>query len=776
MPKVVIVDANGIRHTFPEGFDPVEAARIVRTNAQPENRGALSKFIDWATSPTAIGTSIKHGAEETANAIDTTARTPVHSTLTDFVKNSPDILKDVASGLIHNPVATLRGGAAGVEQGIGEQAEAMSSPLVLAAMGAGPVAKQVAKVAPSVANIIRTGGSLANGGLTAQGAGQALTAPTIEGKLMGASQALLGAHGVGSDPAVVEASRKVSAPVGRALVEASKKPGFIHGTAAGLLGGAMSGSIGEGAALGAAGYTMIPPVMRAAGEGLIRFGEGTTGVQPTAAATGAEPVARPAGKIRATDQTIGETAGEAAKRLADEAKAARKAASGSVTGIPTDAPVGAASFFKGLEGLSPAERRAEMTARTGAKPARDAAATPVDTTPDWVKEAAQNGSLDTAAQDLPTTGKMEEMLRQQPVGLLPGGTGPTGLDLLKDQTRLIDQLPADGPNSGPAPAGFEGEKFTSNRAAARNLFGGNIPEDSLSLEARLPRATDANPMIKSIGPDRAAPDAAAQAARVEGVSGPHGMQAQMLEALQGRGNAGILPEGATIEGQAVDHIGQPLPGPAIGDLPAGTPPPAELPADAEISGEANPIGQQASGPNAGGSTGIEPQSFEDALASAMREGTGKPASDLALTEPTVVPDNDPRVAGPVPASAMQAPLAAEPVEAPPATTPKPRVRVTSEGTPAGAYPHPDTGEMMHPINTVFEPSKSRRSKSQMSATKGYTKADMAAMGLDASAPVTHITKVQAEAGKAARAARTQKYYQAALEEKAQAEAEAGDGM
>jgi hypothetical protein len=47
---------------------------------------------------------------------------------------------------------------------------------------------------------------------------------------------------------------------------------------------------------------------------------------------------------------------------------------------------------------------------------------------------------------------------------------------------------------------------------------------------------------------------------------------------------------------------------------------------------------------------------------------------------------------------------------------------------------------------------------------------MTAMGLEPKTAVTHITKAQAEAGKAARAARTSKYYQDALESKAQAEA------
>jgi hypothetical protein len=109
-----------------------------------------------------------------------------------------------------------------------------------------------------------------------------------------------------------------------------------------------------------------------------------------------------------------------------------------------------------------------------------------------------------------------------------------------------------------------------------------------------------------------------------------------------------------------------------------------------------------------------------------------------MTEPTVVPDNDVRVAPPAPEDAFSGE--------------KPRVRV-------------------HPIGDVIEPSKSRRGKTQMSATKGYTNADMTAMGLDPTKVYTHITKAQAEAGKAARAARTQKYYQAALDEKAQRESD-----
>jgi hypothetical protein len=768
-PGVTIVDEHGIKHQFPAGFDPLRAAQIVRQNSK-QDPGMLSQFVDWATTPTRAGTAIQTGAGETANAIDTANRVPVHMSLWDVAKQSPGIIKDIASGLVNNPIATLRGGAAGIEQGIGDQAAAMSSPMALTAMGAGPIASRVAPYAPGLANLVRMGGAGANGLMTEQGVQQALTAPDAEGKIMGGVQALLGAHGTATNPEVVGASRKVAAPVGRAMIEASKKPGFIHGSVTGMLGGLMTGSVPEGAMMGATGMVMIPPALRSAGEGLVKFGEGTTGVQPTGASTGGEPLARPEGRVRAGNQTIGETAGEAAKRMADEAKAARRAG---VQSIPADQAVGAAQYLADLQNLSPAERRAAMAARTAAAPARRAAAAveaPTPGAPSWLDQIQHP-----AAEDLQTTGKMEDILAQrQPAGLLTGGTGPTGLDLLKNQTKLIDQLPAEGPNSGPAPAGFRGDKFGSDLAAGRNLFGGNIPETS-SIESRLPRATDENPMIKSIGPDAAAADSALHLDRATRNGGPHGMQAQMLEALAGRG--GELPAGAEVTGEAPYDPNNPLPGPAVGELPKGTPPPVGLPADAEITGEESPIGQQASGPNAGGSTGIELQSFEEALASAMREGTGKPAEaeaapPISMTEPNVVPDNDPRLAGPVPASAIQAPLAAEPVEAPPATVPKPRVRVTAEGDvqPKGPYVHPDTGEMMHPIRDVFEPSKSRRGKSQMSATKGYTNADMTAMGLEPKTAVTHITKAQAEAGKAARAARTSKYYQDALESKAQAEA------
>jgi hypothetical protein len=740
-PGVTIVDEHGIKHQFPAGFDPLRAAQIVRQNSK-QDPGMLSQFVDWATTPTRAGTAIQTGAGETANAIDTANRVPVHMSLWDVAKQSPGIIKDIASGLVNNPIATLRGGAAGIEQGIGDQAAAMSSPMALTAMGAGPIASRVAPYAPGLANLVRMGGAGANGLMAEQGAQQALTAPDAEGKIMGGVQALLGAHGTATNPEVVGASRKVAAPVGRAMIEASKKPGFIHGSVTGMLGGLMTGSVPEGAMMGATGMVMIPPALRAAGEGLVKFGEGTTGVQSPAAATGAKPLARPEGAVRAPYAPIVESPVEAAARMQ---------AAQATTGVPADVPVGAAQYLADLKKLSPEARKAEMAARTAAGPARAAAAVeaPTSGAPSWLDQVQHP-----AASDLQTTGRMEDLLANQP--------------------RLIDQLPAKGPLSGPAPAGFNGKNFGSDLAAGRNLFGGILPETS-SLEARLPRATDVNPMIKSIGPDAAAADSALHLDRATRNGGPHGMQAQMLEALAGRG--GELPAGAEVTGEAPYDPNNPLPGPAVGELPKGTPPPVGLPADAEITGEESPIGQQASGPNAGGSTGIEPQSFEEALQAAMREGTGKPAEAEAappinLTEPNVVPDNDPRVTQSVPPEAMQAPLAAEPVEAPPATVPKPRVRVTAEGDvqPKGPYVHPDTGEMMHPIRDVFEPSKSRRGKSQMSATKGYTNADMTAMGLEPKTAVTHITKAQAEAGKAARAARTSKYYQDALESKAQAEA------
>jgi hypothetical protein len=135
-----------------------------------------------------------------------------------------------------------------------------------------------------------------------------------------------------------------------------------------------------------------------------------------------------------------------------------------------------------------------------------------------------------------------------------------------------------------------------------------------------------------------------------------------------------------------------------------------------------------------------------------------------MTEPTVVPDTDPRVAAPVPAEAM------------PAAIEKPRVRITASGeaVPKGVYTHPTTGEEMHPISSVLEPSRSRRGKSQQSATKGYTKADLIAMGLDPDVAVSHVTRAQAEMGKSARAARQAKYYAAALEDRALRDAAAGE--
>lgn len=698
-----IMDEHGIEHEFPSGFDPIQAARIVRQNSKKDS-GLLSKFVDWAVEPSRPGIYAQTEMGKTANMIDTTERTPVHARVTDVLKDAGGIASDVASGLVHHPIDTLRGAAAGVTQGVGDVLAGYSSPAAIASLAAGPAGK-LAKGVPALANAIRIAGGGANAVMGAKGAEDVIEAPDAEGKILGGTQALLGLHGTVSDPAVQAGLRKTAVSAGEMLQKAASKPGFVRATAI----GGMAGAAGAGhPILAASGLPLmvLPEAMGAAGRALTRFGTGTTGVQPTAAATGAEPLARGATTRTPIGVPIVETPIEAAKRLQ-----AQKPTS---TGVAPDLQVNStAEYLTNLSKMAPEAQRAELAARTAAH--KGGAGIPVD-----VPEVAPEGAPADVPADLPTSGRMEDALANQP--------------------RLIDQLPARGPNT--APAGFNGGNFGSDAAAGRNLFGDEIP-DTVTPQGGFPRTAGPDPRIAAIGEDAGASPAAREilANRESSPTDLSDVQGKMFEALMGRETG--LPD-FTFEGQENYDPSNPPAGPAVGEM--APEPDSGLPADAEVSGDA-----------------------------AYDPSQPPPGPSISMTEPNVVSDNDPRVAGPAPASAFADQLAAAeaPLPAPAEVlgAQKPRVRVKASGEVSkGVYTDPETGETMHPIETVFPASRSRRSKSQMSATKGMTKADMTAMGLDPSKAYTHVTQAQAEAGKAARAARTQKYYQAALEEKAQAEA------
>ncbi len=240
---------------------------------------------------------------------------------------------------------------------------------------------------------------------------------------------------------------------------------------------------------------------------------------------------------------------------------------------------------------------------------------------------------------------------------------------------------------------------------------------------------------------------------------PQGFEAQLakLEAESGLGKVQDL----TMEGSGPTDAGMggPKPGPEVGSLPLkqltgevdnG------LPAEAQVEGSGPTDNNPAPGPNAGGDLGIEPQTFEEAIAAAMKPGLGKPAEaapeapPIDLTEPTVVPDNDPRVAAAVPPDAMAAPLPS-------------RETVAPEGPKLNDRGRVDAGDRS------FH-SKSRRSKSQMSATPGYSKRDLSDVGLNPSLKYKDFDPTVHAQILANRASRASKYYGDALNAKAQAEA------
>lgn len=96
MPKVVIVDAAGIRHVFPEGFDPVEAGNIVRQQTTPKTTGFLDTTGEILKN---AATSFIPGALK--GAVGTVAALPVaaYKTITS--------IPDAVSSVVSNPKAAF---------------------------------------------------------------------------------------------------------------------------------------------------------------------------------------------------------------------------------------------------------------------------------------------------------------------------------------------------------------------------------------------------------------------------------------------------------------------------------------------------------------------------------------------------------------------------------------------------------------------------------------------------------------------------------------------
>ena len=56
---LIIVDADGLEHEFPAGFDPIQAARIIARNKANPEKSDYGKFIEWATTPVPAATATK---------------------------------------------------------------------------------------------------------------------------------------------------------------------------------------------------------------------------------------------------------------------------------------------------------------------------------------------------------------------------------------------------------------------------------------------------------------------------------------------------------------------------------------------------------------------------------------------------------------------------------------------------------------------------------------------------------------------------------------------
>jgi hypothetical protein len=284
---VVIVDAQGHEHEFPAGFDPQKAIQIVRE--QTDTRSTARKALDFAFEPTAPGIAARQGATSLAEKIDTANRGHVGGSLADAYHAIPD----VASGLLHHPIETLRGGAAGVTQGLGDVVEANSSPLALAALASGGAGKVSAAGFTRAAQALRALGAGANTAFAAQGAHEAATAPDLESRLIGGAQALGGAAGLAHDPGMMPAVRTSARGLGQGMIEASKRPGYVRGAALGVMGGgAAAGHLGAVPA----GLTMmaLPPVLDKTGHALVRFGTGGSTLVPNLAGSIGEAAPRSA--------------------------------------------------------------------------------------------------------------------------------------------------------------------------------------------------------------------------------------------------------------------------------------------------------------------------------------------------------------------------------------------------------------------------------------------------------------------------------------------------
>lgn len=174
--------------------DVLAALDQVQGVVPADKRSGLARAFDAVFTPPEAITS---GAERLANSIDTSQRTVTGGFLDAY---SPSALRDVAAGLLHHPIDTLRGAAAGTVEGIGQQL----SPGNVALVASGPLGK-AAGVAPEVMAAINR---LVGVATAARGGERVADAETGSDRAAGVAQV-----GLGLLPLMP--SGRIAAPVAR---------------------------------------------------------------------------------------------------------------------------------------------------------------------------------------------------------------------------------------------------------------------------------------------------------------------------------------------------------------------------------------------------------------------------------------------------------------------------------------------------------------------------------------------------------------------------------
>ena len=246
MAKVIIVDDNGQRHVFPEGFDPKKAAGIVRTQlgaAETEKADALRPKSITDMNIGQVGEAVKQLGSMATSGMD--AVNAGSARARDFFFGLPEAAKKFTETPPHETVANAARYAATEPARIGEQLgqgtpEALGQSVVDAAMYipalmsggravAGP-AKSAAKSAGSaVATAVKSP--------VARGLGEAAlyipgVGPMIRGGIRGATRAMKKNAPAAETPLLsadadaLRASTEVTAPAGA--------PMKFRGTAEGM--------------------------------------------------------------------------------------------------------------------------------------------------------------------------------------------------------------------------------------------------------------------------------------------------------------------------------------------------------------------------------------------------------------------------------------------------------------------------------------------------------------------------------------------------------------